>query len=195
MVGEKKWPGSRRPRRWQLLLGLAVLAGLATWGLWGRRPPPPPPPQPAAAGKNPARMEALALTEIQDGDKRWLLEGQKADFHPERDEISINGVRIEFLGPGEHMSVTADAGVLNTKTRVLTLTGHVVGKNGDTIIKTGLAVYQPTERILLAPEDVTMEGPRIRVQGKELRVWLAEKRMVLAKHRLTEVGQLKGTQP
>jgi hypothetical protein len=58
---------------------------------------------------------------------------------------------------------------------------------GDLKATTDLAIYQPGERVLLAPDDLTLETPRLKVQGKGLRVELAEKKLVLAQHRLTEI--------
>ncbi len=178
--------GLKRFLRWPWLLGLVVVAGAGAWGWteFNRPAPPPPKPPPAAA---PSRMEALSLTEIQDGDKRWVLEGQKADFLKEQDQVKITGVKVEFFGPGEHVKVRADEGLFNTKTRFLTLKGNVEMDRGDLHIKTSLATYEPGGRILEAPEDVFLSEPTLRVQGKALKVWLAEKRLVLAQHRLTEV--------
>ncbi len=184
----KRW---RRFLSWKWLAGLAVLVVLGAWGLSevNRPAPPPPPPTPAAA---PSHMEALSLTEIQEGDKRWVLEGQKADFHKERDEVRITRVKVEFFGPGEHVKVRADEGLFQTKTRVLTLKGDVEMDRGDIHIKTSLATYDPAGRILAAPEDVILTEPTLRVQGKDLKVWLAEKKLVLAQHRLTEVQVKEG---
>jgi LPS export ABC transporter protein LptC len=177
-------PTASRKWKWLLGLGLAVLA-VGLWGIWGRRPPPPPAPQPPAAAKS--RMEKLSLTEIQEGDKRWILEAQKADFRQEQSEVSITGVGVEFFGPGEHIRVKADEGLFHTKTRVLTLKGQVEMQRGDLLIKTSLATYQPNERLLLAPEEVVLTEPNLKVRGKGLTVELAHKRLVLAQHQLTEI--------
>jgi LPS export ABC transporter protein LptC len=183
-----------RPGKWKwwLGLGLVVLAvGFwGIWGIWGRRPTPAPTPQPPAAAKS--RMEGLSLTEIQEGDKRWVLEAKKADFRQEQSEVSITGVGVEFFGPGEHIRVRADEGLFHTKTRVLTLKGQVEMQRGELLIKTGLAIYQPNERLLLAPEEVVLTEPNLRVRGKELRVELAHKRLVLAQHQLTEIKPKEG---
>jgi LPS export ABC transporter protein LptC len=184
-------PGWRRflGRRW-LVLWLALI-GAGGWGLAElRRPAPPPPPPPAAAA--PARMQGLALTEIQDGDKRWVLEAKKADFLKDKDEVSISGVKVEFFGPGEHIKVKADEGLFQTKSRFLTLKGRVEVERGDLRIQTSLATYDPAGRILAAPEEVLLTEPTLRVQGKGLRVWLAEKKLVLAQHGLTEVKVQEG---
>lgn len=177
-------PGYRTAYRRAWLPGLFLLAGIAAWGMWGQRPALPPPPAPVA--QNP-QMEGLALTEIQEGDRRWVLEARKADFHQERMEISISGVKVEFFGPEEHIWVKADEGVFHTKTRVLTLKGQVEMKRGAMLIKTSLATYQPGTRLLLAPEEVTLTEPHLLVQGKGLTVHLADKKLVLAHHTVTEV--------
>jgi LPS export ABC transporter protein LptC len=176
-----------RRYRWHLL-GLLLLLGAGSWGMWGWRAPAPPPPAPAPAAEAPSHMEGLALTEVQDGDKRWVLDAQKANFHPDRNEIGLTGVKVEFFGrPGQHIVVKGQEGLLNTKTRTLTLQGHVEMESGDLQMKTSIIYYYPAERVLVAPEDVTLEGDRIRVQGKDLRVELAQKKMILAQHRLTQL--------
>lgn len=138
-------------------------------------------------------METLSLTEIQEGDKRWVLEGQKADISKDQERVNLSGVRVEFFGPGEHLKVKADEGLFQTKTRILTLTGNVEMEQGDLLVKTSVATYDPNSRILMSPEEVVLSKPTLRIQGKGLRVWLAEKRLVLSQHRLTEVKVQEGT--
>jgi LPS export ABC transporter protein LptC len=177
-------PNSRGRSRWLWGLGIIVFLGVGAWGLFGHRPPPPPP-KPAAPAQ-PPRMEGLSLTEIHEGDKTWVLEAKKADFHPDQTTIDITGVRVEFFGPGEDIRVKADTGLFNTKTRVLTLKGQVEMKRGDLLVLTSEATYVPAERALLAPEEVVITEPGLKVEGKGLRVELAGKKLVITQHRLTE---------
>jgi lipopolysaccharide export system protein LptC len=170
--------------RWLWVLGVMVIVGAGAWGLWGHRPPPPPP-KPAATAQ-PPRMEGLSLTEIHEGDKTWVLEAKKADFHPEQDTVSISGVRVEFFGPGEDIRVKADAGLFNTKTRVLTLKGEVEMKRSDLMVTTSEATYVPAERALVAPDHVVITEPGLKVEGRGLRVELAAKKLIMAQHHLTE---------
>jgi len=186
IVAPKRRQTFNQYRGW--LLGLFLVLGLGAWGIWKGRAPAPPPPAPPPAAEAPSRMESLALTEIQDGDKRWVLQAQKADFVKERDQIGLSGVKVEFFGrPGQHILVKGEEGKLNTKTRILTLQGNVEMESGDLHLKTSIIYYHPADRVLLAPEDVTLEGPTIRVQGKGLRVELAQKKLALAQHRLTQI--------
>ncbi len=188
--------GARRGRRRRWIVAVLVVLGLVVLVVWAaRRPPPPPPPQPSPSAESQATMESLALTEIQAGERRWILAAEKAEFLKERNEIRISGVEVDFIEPKEdRIRVKCQEGLINTKTRVLTLKGQVELGYRDLQIRTSQVTYQPAERLLLAPEEVTLEGPRLRVQGKGLRVELADKKLVLAQHRLTEV-KLAGREP
>jgi LPS export ABC transporter protein LptC len=171
--------------QWLWVLGVLVILGVGAWGFWGRQPPPPPPKPVVAAA--PPRMEGLSLTEIHEGDKTWVLEAKKADFHPEQDTVSISGVRVEFFGPGEDIRVKADEGLFNTKTRVLTLKGQVEMRRTDLLVTTSEATYLPAERVLLAPEHVVITDAGLKVEGRGLRVELAAKKLVMTQHHLTEL--------
>jgi LPS export ABC transporter protein LptC len=189
MIRVRKWPPARsRRQKWLALLGLVALLGAGAWAVFGRRPPPPPAPKAASGEQAAARMETVAMTEIQEGGKRWVLEGLKADYHKDRLEIEITEVKVVFYGEsGEPIHVKAREGFFNTKTRVMTLRGDVVMDRGDLHVTTSLAVYNPEEKLLVAPEEVVMETPRIKVMGKDLRVKTAEKKLVLAQHHSTEI--------
>jgi LPS export ABC transporter protein LptC len=180
-IGRKGQGWGRSP--WLWVLGVVVILGVGAWSFWGHRPPPPP--KPVAKAQSP-RMEGLSLTEIHEGDKTWVLEAKKADFHPEQDTVSISGVRVEFFGPGEDIRVKADTGLFNTKTRVLTLKGQVEMRRSDLLVTTSEATFVPAERALLAPEHVVITEPGLKVEGRGLRVELAARKLVMAQHHLTE---------
>ncbi len=99
---------------------------------------------------------------------------------------------MDFFGPGEHVTVKADDGFFQTKTRVLTLKGNVEMVRGGMQVNTSLAIYDPATRVLTAPDDVLLTDPTLRVQGKGLKVELLQKKLVLAQHRLTEVKVQEG---
>lgn len=189
-------PGRKRHKRWPWFLGLILVLGLVPVVIWTRRSTPPPVIKPAPATETGAKMETLSLTEIQEGDKRWVLEAQKADFLKDRMEIRISGVVVQFFEPREEerLRVKCQEGLINTKTRVLTLKGQVELDYQDLHVRTSILTYQPNGRILLAPEDVVLEGSRLRVRGKDLRVDLADKRLTLAHHYSTEI-KVQGWEP
>lgn len=162
------------------------------WGLWVYFTPEPPPP-PKQPTEKKAKMESLSLTEIKQGGKHWVLDAKKAEYLKDRDEIRIQGIYLEFFGPGQEIiTLRAREGLVHTKNRDLTIKGGVELARGDLTIRTEEVRYLPQERALVAPEEVVLEGPRTRVAGKDLVIDLINKRLILKEHRKTEVKLKKG---
>lgn len=175
------------------LLGLLGLIGLMAGGLWWYFTPAPPPPQPKTASEKKAQMESLSLTEIEEGDKRWVLNAEKAEYLRNRNEIRIQNIYLEFYGPDQEVVyLRAQEGLVNTKGKDLALKGNVELKRGDITIRTAEVRYLPKERLLVAPEEIVLEGPRAQISGKDLRIDLKNKRLVLQQHRLTKLKLEKG---
>jgi LPS export ABC transporter protein LptC len=176
-----------------IILGLAGLIGLAAAGLWWYNTPTAPPPQPMTAPEKKAQMESLSLTEIEKGDKRWILNAAKAEYLRDRNEIRIEDIHLKFYGPDEEVIyVRAQEGLVNTKERDLVLKGDVTLKKGDYTIRAPEVRYVAKARALVAPEEIVLEGPRTEVSGKGLYIDLAQKRLVLKEHRMTKLMLKKG---
>jgi len=176
-----------------ILLGILGLVGLTVGGLWWYFTPAPPSPPPVTVPEKKAQMESLSLTEIEKGDKRWLLNAAKAEYLGDRHEIRIQDIHLEFYGPDQEIIyLRAQEGLVNTKERDLALKGGVTLKRGDFTIRTPEVRYLAKERALVAPEDIVLEGPRTTVSGKGLSIDLNKKRLVLKEHRLTTVKLEKG---
>jgi len=176
-----------------IILGILGLVGLTVGGLWWYFTPAPPSPPPVTAPEKKAQMESLSLTEIEQGDKRWLLNAAKAEYLGGRHEIRIQDIHLEFYGPDQEIIyLRAQEGLVNTKDRDLALKGGVTLKRGEFTIRTPEVRYLAKERALVAPEDIVLEGPRTKVSGKGLSIDLNKKRLVLKEHRLTTVKLEKG---
>jgi LPS export ABC transporter protein LptC len=176
-----------------IFLGLLGLLVLAAGGLWWRFTPAPPPPPPTAAPEKKAQMESLSLTEIQEGDKRWLLNAAKAEYLRDRNEIRIQDIHLEFYGPDQEVIyLRAREGLVNTKERDLALKGEVTLKKGDLTIRAPEVRYLAKEHALAAPEEIVLEAPRAEISGKGLYIDLANKRLVLKEHRMTKLKLEKG---
>ncbi|MEJ2090719.1 MAG: LPS export ABC transporter periplasmic protein LptC [Syntrophobacterales bacterium] len=176
-----------------IILGILGLVVLTVVGLWWYLTPAPPSPRPVTASEKKAQMESLSLTEIEKGDKRWLLNADKAEYLKDRHEIRIQDIHLEFYGPDQEIIyLRAQEGLMDTKERDLALKGGVTLKRGNFTIRTPEVRYLAKERALVAPEDIVLEGPRIKVSGKGLSIDLNKKRLVLKEHRLTTVKLEKG---
>ncbi len=139
-------------------------------------------------------MESLSLTDIEKGGKRWKLDAEKAEYLTNRDEIRIHHIYLEFYGASDQEVVRlwADEGLVNTKKRDMTVKGGVKLQKGDITMFTSEIQYLPQERALVAPAEVTLQGPRLEMTGKDLYLDLAKKRLVLKQHRLTKLKLEKG---
>lgn len=169
-----------------IILSILGLIGLTAGGLWWYFTPAPTPPQPVTASEKKAQMESLSLTEIEKGDKRWLLNAAKGEYLGDRHEIRIQDIHLEFYGPDQEIiHLRAQEGLVNTKERDLALRGGVTLKRGDFTIRTAEVRYLAKERALVAPEEIVLEGPRTQVSGKGLYIDLNKKHLVLKEHRLT----------
>lgn len=176
-----------------IIVGLVGLVGLTAAGLWWYSTPAPPPAPTVTAPEKKAQMESLSLTEIEKGDKRWLLNASKAEYLRDRNEIRIEDIHLEFYGPeDEVIYVQAQEGLVNTKEKDLALKGEVILKKGDFTIRSPEVRYIAKERALVAPEEIVLEGPRTEVSGKGLYIDLAERRLVLKEHRLTKLKLKEG---
>jgi len=188
-------PGGRS--RWIFASGAVLAVLFLAIGLAWLFKPAPPPPKPAPPRENDSRIKTLSLNEVQEGTKKWTLMAQWAEFRRERDEIMMRDVKVDFFEkPGQRLHLRSDTGLVHTKTRVLEFKGRVVFEIDDMTIKTETATYNPGERVVVAPGEVTIEGPKLLVEGKGVKVFLAEKRLVFSEHRSTtlKVAEWKGKQ-
>ena len=175
------------------LLGLLLLICLAGGSLWWYFTPAPPMPAPAVASGEKAKMESLSLTEIEEGGQRWKLKAAQAEYLKNRDEIRIRDIYLEFYGADQQtIYLWGKTGLVNTKTRNLTIKGDVKLQRGNLTIYTPEVQYFPKERALVAPEEVILVSPQAQVSGKDLHIDLTQKSLVLKQHELTKIKVAKG---
>jgi LPS export ABC transporter protein LptC len=171
------------------LLGLAGLVASSLWWYWASAPPPPP----EVKKEEKSQMENFSLTDIDKGGKRWKLSAARAEYLKNRDEISIRDISLEFYAPEQEIIyLQAREGLVNPKRRELALRGEVRLARGDLTIRTPEVRYLPSERALVAPEEVILDGPKVQVAGKDLYIDLKNQKLILKQHRLTTLKLEKG---
>lgn len=150
----------------------------------GEVSPAPPPLAPEKHGE----MKEVRLIEIQDGDKKWVLKADNADYVREKDRIHLTRVWVEIYGlAAGTVIITGDAGFIGIKSRELTLQGNVRAKSATYEFTSSEVRYNPQTRILSAPGPVKLEGPRISVEGKDMTVDLKNNKLDLAQHQKTRL--------
>lgn len=182
--------GGRRSGRPRLGRGLIVLVGCLC--LAGAAAPAPPAPVTPIPPGSQAQMDEIRFTEIQEGEKKWELVAQRADYLKDQEIIRLTRVQVDILArDGQNIKLQGDQADIHIKSRQLTVTGNVRAQVDDYVAVTSQVIYHPKERQLVAPEDVTLEGPRLAITGRHLTVDLLNKKMLLQKHTQTR-WQLAG---
>ncbi len=137
-------------------------------------------------------MQEIRLTEIQDGEKKWVLTAANADYLKDKDRIYINKVWVEVFGKdNDNVIITGDSGFIGIKSRDLTLEGNVQAKTADYEVTSDFVHYDPQTRVLSAPGPVKVQGPRLYVEGKGMTVNLRLNKLDLAQHTVTKL-QISG---
>ncbi len=168
-----------------LMLACCCLA-VSLANVWGSEGGPPA--APPLAPEKQAEMKEIRLMETQDGEKKWLLKADHADYVRDRDRIVLTRVWVEIYGPaGDTMVISSDAGSIGVKTRDLQLAGNVRARTADYEFTGPEVHYDPQSRILTAPGPVKLEGPRILVEGQDLTVDLKNHKLALARHQQTRM--------
>ena len=167
------------------VLGLVLLLSLP---LKGAEPPPLSPAPPTIAPGKQGEMKEIRLTEIQEGEKKWVLTAADADYLKDKDRIHINKVWVEIFGKdNDNVIITGDSGFIDIKSRDLTLQGNVHAQSAGYEFATHLVHYDPKARVLSAPEQVKVQGPRLYVEGKGMIVDLKQKKLDIAEHTITKL--------
>ena len=170
---------------WVIVSWFAALACLGPRPL-GSEPPPAPPP--TIAPDKQGEMQEIRLTEIQDGEKKWVLTADNADYLKAKDKIYINNVWVEIYGKdSDNIIITGEAGYIGMKSRDLTLEGNVRAKSAQYEFSGDLVHYDPQTRIVSAPGPVKVEGPRLLVEGQGLTIDLKNNKLAIARHKGTKL--------
>ncbi len=122
-------------------------------------------------------MRGVHLVETRDGEREWELWADEALAFKSRNIWELKQVKVVlFSEKGTEFTVTGDAGEIETGSKNLKVSGHVVTRSSNGyVMKTDLAAYDSESRSLASPGRVEMTGPkdekgnRINLVGEGLR--------------------------
>lgn len=165
---------------WLAGLGLSVPRPL------GSEPPPAPPA--LITPEKQGEMKEIRLTEIQDGEKKWVLTADNADYLKAKDKIYLKNIWVEIFGQAsDTIIITGEAGYIGMKSRDLTLEGNVRARSAQYEFSGDLVHYDPQTRTISAPGPVTVAGPRLLVEGQGLTIDLKKNTLAIARHKGTKL--------
>lgn len=123
----------------------------------GKEIEPPPPPL-----KADQKVSGMHLVESQSGKRDWELFSESAEGSQGSGAWKLNKVRALFYNKEKiEFTVTGDQGTVDSKTRDLNISGHVVTKSANGYsFETPSIIYRSGTRLIQSPDEVVMKGPQ-----------------------------------
>jgi LPS export ABC transporter protein LptC len=141
-----------------LVLGILILGGIiAMFSLQRSTAPADKKGETAAKNRPTISLEGLHHTGIRNGVKEWLLDAESADYRLEENRAYLSVIEASFFdSDGETVHLSADSGVLKTDSNDLEVSGNVVLKNSQYVMRTDRLLYTESERLFstLSPVEI-----------------------------------------
>ncbi|MDJ0783836.1 MAG: LPS export ABC transporter periplasmic protein LptC [Desulfosarcinaceae bacterium] len=175
--------------RFSLLLTTIILITVGTIALRfyeerrGRvdQPPPVAPPTDATMALTNVRQTA-----VKNGIKEWHLEALAATLLEAKHQMILEQPTVEFfMENGEQLTLTAQKGILDTKTNDIQVSGQVVVRHQAYTLTGEAFAYSHAEERLVSQAPVTIIGDRLRLTAARMTVDLNTQQTELA-------GDVKG---
>ncbi|MFZ0134119.1 MAG: LPS export ABC transporter periplasmic protein LptC [Desulfobacterales bacterium] len=132
-------------------------------------------------------IDDVHQTATRDGKKEWQLDADKAHYLEAEKKIRLDRLTMTFFLDGQPpIHLTADNGVLETETRNVLVTGHVVVKNEDSRLLADALDYRHEQQFLSTQTPVEIIGDGYRLDADSMSLELDKKRAVFK-------GNVKGT--
>ncbi|MFZ0243935.1 MAG: LPS export ABC transporter periplasmic protein LptC [Desulfobacterales bacterium] len=132
-------------------------------------------------------IDDVHQTATRDGKKEWQLDAATAHYLEAEKKIRLDSLTMTFFLDGQPpIHLTAENGVLETETRNVLVTGHVVLKNDDSRLLADALDYHHEKQFLSAQTPVEIIGDGYRLDADSMSLELGKKRAVFK-------GNVKGT--
>lgn len=132
-------------------------------------------------------IDDVHQTATRDGKKEWQLDADKAHYLEAEKKIRLDRLTMTFFLDGQPpIHLTADSGVLETETRNVLVTGHVVLKNEESRLLADALDYRHEKHFLSTQTPVEIIGDGYRLDADSMSLELDKKRAIFK-------GNVKGT--
>ncbi len=106
-------------------------------------------------------MGAFEHTATKDGKTQWHLEAESASLMDSKKRLVLQTPSVVFFGEnGREIFLTAETGVLQTKTNSITMSGNVVARTAGYRFEADSAVYDHNRRFLTSKTPVKIISKR-----------------------------------
>ncbi|RII26847.1 MAG: LPS export ABC transporter periplasmic protein LptC [Geobacter sp.] len=148
-----------------LLAGGALVATIVLKVASDKRQPPVLPGLPKNVDVS---LQKIHFTETRDGVKKWDLVADKAEYDKGRDMTHLTGIRMVVTGNQQtgDVTLTADRGDYDNKSRDVKLNGRVVAKSASGMeFSSATAEYVAATGLLRSPDRVRYADRKMTLEG------------------------------
>lgn len=113
-------------------------------------------------------LQKIHFTETRDGVKKWDLLADKAEYDKTHDMTHLTGIRMVVTGNQQtgDITLTADRGDYNNKSRDVKLNGRVVAKSASGMeFSSATAEYVAATGLLRSPDHVRYADRKMTLEG------------------------------
>lgn len=151
-----------RKKRLKLILSLICILGIAAPGivfLRFKKQQVPPVALPESATKALMSLAQIHQTATKDGKIEWELDAQSAQLEADSGRMILKAPVIEFImADGGKVHLTAESGVLNTRSNDMQVNGNVSLQNDRYTLTTQALDYNHADRILSSDHPVQIKS-------------------------------------
>jgi LPS export ABC transporter protein LptC len=131
-------------------------------------------------------LSNVRQTAVKDGIKEWHLEAAAATLQEAENKMVLEQPEVEFyLHSGGVVTLSAQKGVLDTKSNDMQVSGQVVVRDGDYTLRGEAFAYTHDQHRLVSRAPVEIRSERLHLTARRLMVDLETHRTELA-------GNVKG---
>jgi LPS export ABC transporter protein LptC len=120
--------------------------------------------KPVALLKGASFIEGLRIVHRQNGSRDWVLTAKRADFDQKGESAVLSGMEMKIEKKG--ITVSADNGVYDMRTRRLTVDGRAIAKGNSYSITSRGVEFDGASGGLKANGEVKIEARKFSVQGE-----------------------------
>lgn len=116
-------------------------------------------------------LDRIEHTASADGRTQWRLTAEKARLTAGKGQLLLTRPAVVFfLDDGRKVTLTADRGVLETRSNDIAVDGNVVVSNRDYRLVTETLRYRHVERVLVGDQPVAIDGRWAELTANAMRV-------------------------
>jgi LPS export ABC transporter protein LptC len=135
-------------------------------------------------------VDKIQQTATRDGKKEWMLEASSGHLVDKTQQLILKDVKVTFfLDDNSEILLTADQGILETRSNDMKVSGNVILKNNEYKLLTDTLSYQHKRRVVFSKSPVKISGTSAQVAADSLKYDLNTKKLTLQGGIATTIGK------